>query len=231
MSQESLKSSDIQPRKREAVGASDGGLLLRQTRSTVSGELVEVQVVPAEEEGRSSVGPEILSRLVPWFRRWREPVRAECRLALPVAPDALIDSGFLQHAVRLTDDFELPREAVVFDVQQSEITSTPGIVTALQHISDEGFGVSVSCFVSDGPGFPVLSGSAVGYLRCAEGVFRGALTSEFNWQYLHGLTSLANHLGKTVILCGIETKHERDLLASLGNVLFQDNQLGGPIFP
>ncbi|WP_191965191.1 EAL domain-containing protein [Marinobacter halotolerans] len=223
--------------------------------SAQSGGLVELQVIPELEgfRGRSAndrmdghlfghtehsqrVDAEkaLDAQAIEFFYQWSATFLREdvgFLIGLPLSLETGLSEFFVDWVSDLAKDHKIGPEHIVFHLHETDYLYNSEVPALIQDLSNAGFGISVDCFLADGPHFEILSSPHVGFIGCNRLVANSALESDVKWRYLLGLVALAEKLNKQIVLNGVDTEQQLALIRKLEGVWFQGAMAGSCFSP
>ena len=188
--------------------------------SAQSGDLVELLALDAQA--------------IEFFYQWSATYLKNdvgFRIGLPLSLETGLSEFFVEWVLELASDHQIRPERIVFHLHETDYLYNSDVPALIQNLSNAGFGISVDCFLADGPHFEILSCPHIGFIGCNRLVANNALESDVRWRYLVGLVALAEKLKKQIVLNGVDTEQQLALIRKLEGVYFQGAMAGSCLSP
>jgi EAL domain-containing protein (putative c-di-GMP-specific phosphodiesterase class I) len=197
--------------------------------SAQSGGLVELQVIPelegfggksandrmdghlfdhSEHSRRVDAEKALDAQAIEFFYQWSATYLKDdvgFRIGLPLSLETGLSDFFVEWVTELANDHKIRPERIIFHLHETDYLYNSAVPALIKDIANAEFGISVDCFLADGPHFEILSSPHIGFIGCNRLVANNALESDVRWRYLTGLVALAEKLNKKIVLNGVDS--------------------------
>lgn len=169
------------------------------------------------------------AQAIEFFYRWSANYLKEdagFRIGLPLSLEAGLSDCFVEWVSELAGDHKIHPKRIVFHLHETDYLYNSEVPGLIQNLTRVGFGISVDCFLADGPHFEILSSPHIGFVGCNRLIADNALESDVRWRYLMGLVALTEKLNKKIVLNGVNSERQLALIRKLEGVYFQGAMAG-----
>lgn len=162
-----------------------------------------------------------LSQAPEWLRLLDPDVRLVFALNIQTASQ----DDFTSRFIRILDSNGINPGRIQLQLREPELLSNKLSEDLAWSLATAGLEVSVDSFLADNSNFDILSHPHIRTIKCD----RGLIEAPLNRQYLAGLVSLSGCLDKQIVLDGIDTECQLEMIREIGSPWYQGWQTGGPV--
>lgn len=151
----------------------------------------------------------------------QDPLYQHTRLSLNLSPTTFLIDSFPKKIARFAKQYGISPSDLVIEISENtfvyNLATCKRIIQAYRH---EGFMIAIDDFGSQYSSLSILDRIDYDIIKM-DGSFIGDLSSEKNRTIIEMIVKLSNQTKKHMIAERVETKHDHDLLLSLGCTLHQ----------
>ncbi len=188
----------------------------------------------AEETGLiHEIGDWVFKESVRWIKRWKTSLHNAFQISVNKSPvqfhrDAASYIAWLAYL----NELGLPGHSVVIEITEGLLLNTdPAIAQALLGCRDEGIQIAIDDFGTGYSSLAYLNKFDIDYLKIDQSFIRNLSPGSSEMALSEAIIVMAHKLGLKVIAEGVETREQRDLLASVGCDYAQGYLFAKPLPP
>lgn len=153
-------------------------------------------------------------------------------LSINFLPNAVYrPEACIQSTLKASRDYGFPVERIIFEVTEGErVSDRAHLLNIFQKYSSFGFKTAIDDFGAGYAGLNLLSGFQPSILKLDMDLVRDIDTDRVKQAIVQGVVLTSQLISTQVIAEGVETKAEKDYLASLGIYLMQGYFFCKPVF-
>ncbi len=188
----------------------------------------------AEETGLIfEIGDWVFEESVSWAKRWREIINPEFQVSINKSPVQFYSQS-AEHStwVEHLQSLGLPGNSITIEITEGLLMNNDSIIgDILFNFRDKGIQISVDDFGTGYSSLAYLNRFNVDYLKIDQSFTRNITPDSNDMALVEAIIVMAHKLGLRVIAEGVETREQRDLLASVGCDFAQGYLFSRPIPP
>lgn len=157
--------------------------------------------------------------------------RHSFQIGVPLSLTTALSEGYSKWLYGLVSVYGIEPQQLVLHVWASELHGSREAEEIFRILGRAGFKICADGYLADGPNFEMLSNPDIQFINCDGLIPEGAGESQLAMRFLRGLIALASQLDKTVIVSGIDSTDELELVKGLDDVWYQGKLAGGYLAP
>lgn len=159
-------------------------------------------------------------------------LRMTSNLSINFLPNAVYrPEACIRSTLKAARDHNFPHEKIIFEVTENEeVMDRAHLLNIFRKYSDLGFKTAIDDFGAGFSGLRLLSEFQPSFLKLDMDIIRGIDHSPARQAIVQGLLLTSRMINTQVVAEGVETKEERDYLASVGLELMQGYFFCRPAF-
>lgn len=150
-------------------------------------------------------------------------------LSLPIHPAPLRDSAFIDALRQLLDDYALSAESLSVDLTEPPTLDLSDMDAFLAPLKALGINVGLDNYLPDSMNIPALVAANVDCLMLHEQVLVHLLNNTTICRFLQSMTQLCELLSKTMVVKGVNSAAQRELLENIGLCYMQGRYFSEPL--
>ncbi|MBS9404599.1 EAL domain-containing protein [Halomonas sp. TRM85114] len=150
-------------------------------------------------------------------------------LSLPIHPAPLRDSEFIDALRQFLDDFALSTVVLSVDLIEPPTLDLSELDAFLAPLKALGINVGLDNYLPDSMSIPALVAANVDCLMLHEQGLVHLLNNATICRFLQGMTQLCEVLSKTMVVKGVNSAAQRELLESMGLYYMQGRYFSEPL--
>lgn len=151
------------------------------------------------------------------------------RLSLPMHPAPLQDSKFIAALRQLLDDYTLSSGALFIDLIEPPTLNISDLDALLAPLKALGINIGLDNYLPDSNSIPALVATNVDCLMLHEQILVHLLNNATICRFLQGMTQLCEVLSKTMVVKGVNSAAQQQLLQSMGLRYMQGRYFSEPL--
>jgi len=169
-----------------------------------------------------ALGAFVLRRACRAVRDLRDHVAPDLALTVNASGNELVDPGYTDGVLGVLAEAGLPPQALVVEVTESVVEGTsPAALLTVDRLRQHGVRVAIDDFGAGYSTYSRLDTLPADFLKLDGALLDGATSSTRRRALLESAVSVGRALGLVVIVEGVETQEQADLLVELGCPLAQ----------
>lgn len=151
-------------------------------------------------------------------------------ISINLSPSQLMEPNFVENVQQLTEQYDIHAASITFEITESTLIShIERVNEAIQHLKNMGFSFSLDDFGVGYSSIHYFSRLNVDEVKLDK-TFTESLTYDLkNRIILHSIVSMAKTLGIAIVIEGVETKAQLDIVKELQCDLYQGYYFSKPL--
>lgn len=222
----------FQPQYDTQRGHIVGAEALIRWQHPLRGLLPPDEFIPhAEETGLIlRIGEWVIDRACHTLAGWRGVGRDNFRLSINVSAPELEQDGFVDNLIGCLARYNLPGDSLEIEITENALArNLESVGTKLRRLAANGVTIAIDDFGTGYSSLSYLHKLPINTLKIDRSFVNALAVDSRPRAIIRGITSIAEGLGVRVIVEGVETERQRDLLLDLGCVTMQGFFFSRPV--
>jgi EAL domain-containing protein (putative c-di-GMP-specific phosphodiesterase class I) len=159
----------------------------------------------------------------------KNPIHNDFFYSINITKDTLYNFN-INGMLSALQESPIPRDKIIIEVLE-EVIIDKDVTDKLEILHEKGIKIAIDDFSAGNTSIDSLKIKSISFIKIAKSITDELIGNEYNIKLLDRLVYLIHSLDKKVVVEGVETKEQFDLLSKLKVDLIQGYYLSKPIDP
>ncbi|MBB6451796.1 diguanylate cyclase (GGDEF)-like protein/PAS domain S-box-containing protein [Salirhabdus euzebyi] len=195
------------------------------------GQVSPAEFIPIAEQSNLiiDIGNWVIKETLRQLKQWEDKRHPLVKVSINISNIQLQQEDFLKTLKNLLDQYNVHPNYLELEITES-VTSVPKLIIPLLHaIKDLGIGISIDDFGTGYSSLSVLNHLPIDTLKVDRSFVQDLASKTYGKHMIKSIIDIGRNLGLLVVVEGIETEEELDVLKDLGCPVAQGYYFSKPV--